>query len=471
MSAGSGPFVETLRRVPCANCRGSILEGARKCKHCKAWQPERPKAPRAAIVMLTAMLSVLSVLVTKQPTKVEQAPPLTRLAGDPTASASSEPSPASVGPEPPKPPAPKPPVREWRAREIPVADGRPLDLVFSKAGDSLYVSGDDATLRELRVDTGEMLHKASAPIRGDRIRLLFDRYAALLRNDPTVARIPVLDVTKWDRDPTMLDVGLGPADVVEMPDGSIVTSSTEAHRVTRFALPSWRRLGDTILPQASGQVFVVQSGGRPQLAALGGLAHAGRPAGAWLDVFDPEESAFGATRRTISVGRDPRRGSVSSDGTAVFLPDFASNSATLVAVSDETRKARVDVGQGPIAGYVMAGDRWGVTLDAIGRTATVVDLAPRTERGSNAPLSTRTLMLPGEPRAGALSPDRSVLFVALGGVEELPRGQGAVVIAGDPPEVVAQVTTGSGAIAVAVARDGSKAAVANYFSRTITILE
>jgi DNA-binding beta-propeller fold protein YncE len=472
MRDDSGPVVETLRRVPCVHCQRAILEGARKCKHCKKWQPERPRAPRAAIVMLTTVLSVFSVIATShRTTTIEKAPPLTQLAGDAASSSSAtppEPSPASVGPEQPRPEPPKPAKREWRARELQVADGRPLDLAFSKSGESLFVSGDDATLRELRVDTGEMLHKASTPAKGDRLRLLFGRYAALIPLDPRVARIPVLDITKWDRDPMLLDVGLGPADIVELPDGSVVASTTEAHRVTRFAMPSGRPLGDLVLPQSTGQVFVLRAEGRTQLAAVGRLAHAGRPAGAWLDVFDPDESPFGATRRSVAVGREPRTGSATTAGNALFLPDFASHAATLVDLSNASGKVSVDVGQGPIAAFVLAEDRWAVTLDALGRTATIVDLRQRTPNGG---LATRTLMLPGEPRSGALSPDRRALFVAMGGTEDPPRGQGVVVIAGDPPEVVHQAPTGSGAMAVAVSPNGARAAVANYLSKTITILE
>ena len=45
------------------------------------------------------------------------------------------------------------------------------------------------------------------------------------------------------------------------------------------------------------------------------------------------------------------------------------------------------------------------------------------------------------------------------------------MIAGDPPEVRATIPTGAGAISVAVAKDGSRAAVVNYFAKSITVLE
>ena len=70
-----------------------------------------------------------------------------------------------------------------------------------------------------------------------------------------------------------------------------------------------------------------------------------------------------------------------------------------------------------------------------------------------------------------MSADGTTLFVSLGGNEEPPREEGVAIIAGDPPEVVATLPTGKGAISVAVAKDLSRAAVANYFAKSITILE
>lgn len=454
-------------RVPCFSCKGAILEGARKCKFCKAWQPERARAPRAAIIVAAATLSVFSVIVTSQKSIVADAPPLTALAGE--SASVSDPPPAALGPDPaPVVPAPSGARRKWSSREIRMGDVHPLDLVFSANGESLFVSGDDATLREYRVATGEIVHKTSVPAKGDELRLLFDRYVAVLRHDPLVARIPVMDITRWDKDPVELEVGRGPKDVLEMPDGTVVSATNSAHRVSRFALPSGKLVGDITLAQATGQVFLVRAEGRPYLAALGSVTHAGRPAGAWVDIFDPAETPFGATRRSIPVGRDPRFGSVTAAGSAIFFPDFASNSATLLDVGEETRVRTVDVGQGPIFGFVLAGDRWGVTLDALARTATLVRLDRPTDTGT---MEISTLMLDGEPRDAALSPDGATLFVALGGQDEPPRGQGVAILGGDPPSIVATLPTGAGAINVAVAKDGARAAVANYFSKSITIVE
>ncbi len=458
------------KRVPCASCKRPIISGARKCRHCKQWQPEGPRAPRAAIIVAAAVTSVFSVILTSQKSTVGDAPPLTQLGGE--AAASGEPSPASVGPDPAAPAPPPLPseVRKWTAREIKMGDVHPLDLVFSKDGTSLFVSADDATIREYKVDTGEIVHKASAPAKGDHVRLLFGRYLAILHEDPRVTRIPILDVTRWDHDPVMLEVGRGPRDIVEMPDGTVVTATSAAHRVSRFDLPSGKPVADITLAQANGQVFLVRAEGRPYLAALGAMSHAGRPAGAWVDLFDPSETPFGATRRSIAVGSDPRLGDVTSDGTRLFFPDFATNSVTLLDVARETSARTVDVGQGPVASFVFAGDRWGATLDATARTSTLVRL-DGAGPGSTARMPVSTLMLSGEPRDGMMSPDRTTLFVALGGNDEPPRGQGVAIIAGEPPAVVATLPTGAGALNLAVSGDSRRAAVANYFSKSLTVLE
>ena len=82
-----------------------------------------------------------------------------------------------------------------------------------------------------------------------------------------------------------------------------------------------------------------------------------------------------------------------------------------------------------------------------------------------------TLMLSGVPCSGEVSPDRRTLFVSLGGMDKPPKSSGVDVIAGEPPKVVASLPTGKGGCAVAVSKDGKRAAVANYFSKSITILE
>ncbi|MFO0612766.1 MAG: hypothetical protein U0414_09275 [Polyangiaceae bacterium] len=454
------------KRVACSACRKPILEGAKKCKHCKAWQPSaQPRLPRAAIIVATSVVSVFSVIVTSKPSAVGSAPPLTPLGTD---SATTEASPAAVGPEVQAPPAASaapvvpPALRDWKTREFRIGDVHPLDLAFSKNGESVYVSCDDATVREYRVSTGEMLHKAPVPAKGDEVHLLFDRWLAVLRHDPIATRIPVVDVTHWDRDPVLLDVGAGPGDIEELPDGTVATATTTGHRVSRFALPSGKLISDMRLPQSTGQLFLVRAEGRPYLGAMGALSFAGRPAGAWIDLFDPDEVPFGATRRSIAVGNDPRAGAVTSNGGAILFPNHTSGRVTYLAVERQTDAKTAEVGEGPLEAFLFANDSWGLTLNAGASTATLVALPS---------MQVTTLMLPGVPRTGVMTPDRTMLFVALGSTQDPPRGKGVALIAGEPPAVVATLPSGDGAIAVAVARDGARAAVANYFGKSLTILE
>lgn len=471
------------RRVPCPKCGAQIIEGARKCRACKAWiGEERPRAStaslsgreprltRAAVSVVSGLAAVIIATITSLKSPVGEAPPLTALVPEGTASSSapdaagSAPDPAAFSPDLQEPPPPPPePKRRWRTHEIRIVDVHPLDIVFNPSGESIYVSGDDASLREYNIKTGEIMHKASVPAQGDHIRLLFDRYVAVLRHIDA-ARIPVMDTTAWDRDPVLLDVGRSPGDIVALPDGrTVIAATTDTKRVTKFDLPTGVRLANITLPHATGQLFLVQAEGRPYIAALGALTHGGRPAGAWIDLFDPSEAPFGATRRSIAVGREPREGAITMDGGAVFFPDRLSNMAILLSVAGVTETKKVPVGVGPTAGFLLHGDRYGITLNADSRTASVIDLSTMTV--------TSTLPFRGVPRTGVTSPDRKTLFVALGGTAWPPNGSGVAVIAGDPPKVVASLPTGKGACAVAVSKDGTRAAVAAYWDRSITVLE
>ncbi|WP_437966487.1 hypothetical protein WMF04_43950 [Sorangium sp. So ce260] len=467
------------RRVPCPSCGARIVEGARKCRACKAWIGERhrgssaslsgrePRLARAAVSVASGVAAVIIATLTSLKSPVGEAPPLTALTpeGDASTGAPDEaPNPAAFGPDPvPLPPPAEPKKGRWRARDFRIGDPHPLDVVFNPGGTSIYVSADDASLREYTLDSGELIHKASMPAQGDHIRLLFDRYVAVLRHEDA-ARIPVMDTTAWDRDPVLLDVGRTPGDIVALPDGrTVVAATTDTKRVMKFELPTGVRLANITLPHATGQLFLVQAEGRPYIAALGALTHAGRPAGAWIDLFDPSESPFGATRRSIAVGREPREGDITRDGGAVFFPDRLSNTAILLSVAGVTETRKAPVGVGPTAGFLLDDDRYGITLNAEARTASVIELSTMTVKS--------TLPLSGVPRTGVTSPDRKTLFVALGGTQWPPTGSGVAVIAGDPPRVVASLPTGKGACAVAVSKDGARAVVASYWDRSITVLE
>jgi hypothetical protein len=461
------------KRVPCPLCGAEIVAGARKCRYCRRWLGEAPpgRSPfsRSLTLIIAAVVAVLAVLISGRRSPVGEAPPLTPIAtgssvamADVPAGAAPQVLGAEDDPDGATIESPKKGDRDWQSRRLRM-DIHPLDLVFSASGETLYVSGDDASLREYDLTTGKMLHMASVPAQGDRIRLLGNRYVALIRRYEA-AHIPLLDTENWDRDPKLLWVGSNPADVVELPDGkTIVAASSRGKRLTWFELESGRRQADIRLPHATRMLYVLRTGGRPCVGALGTLFRAGRPAGAWIDLFDPTETPFGATRRSVSVGRDPHPGTVTRDHTALFFADHVSNTASLLTVEATTETKTVTVGQGPIAAFLMGDDRYGVTLDSKARTATVIDLADMTRLS--------TLMLTGSPSHGATSPDGTKLFIALGGAAWPPTESGAVVVEGDPPKVVATLKTDRGASRVAASPDGTKAAIANHSGKSITLIE
>ncbi|MEZ4297928.1 MAG: hypothetical protein R3B70_23430 [Polyangiaceae bacterium] len=459
-------------RVPCRSCGALVIEGAKKCRACKTWlvappEPARPSpaVPRIAVVFGSAVATLMVVLVSGTESKVGEAPPLTNLSPDATA-APSAPAPAAIGPDPAqdkKPQLSPDPDRPWRVRQFKIGDVRPLDLEFNPNGASIYVSCDDATLREYKLSTGEIIHQAQMPAQGDDMRVLFNRYVAVLRHQDA-ARIPVMDTAAWDKDPLLLDVGQSPGDIVELPDGrSVVTTTTDSRHIARFDITTGARMSDITLPHATGQVFLVEAEGRPYLAAIGALQHAGRKAGSWVDLFDPSEKPFGATRRSIPLGRELGEGDASSDRTMLLFPDRVSNSARVLQVWSTTAASEVAVGAQPIAGFIFGADKYGITLNAGAKTASVVDLSAMELRD--------TLMLEGVPRMGVLSPDRRMLFVSMGGDTYPPAGARVTVIAGDPPRVVTSLATGRGATQIAVSRDGTRAAVACWSDRSITVFE
>lgn len=451
-------------RVPCPRCGASILQGALKCRSCRKWVAEPnvkpPRMLRSLALILAAAASVGIVLVSSQQSRVAEAPPLTVL----TASASASQFPAANAAHAPSPTvtALQPEQRPWRSRQLSV-DTNPLDLVFSPSGKTIYVSANDASLREYDVATGRLLHMAKVPAQGDRIRLLNDRYVAIIR-PIDAAHIPVLDTQNWDRDAILLAVGRDPADVIALPDGAtVVTASRTGKRLSWFNLANGRRLADIKLPHEPRRLYLMNAQDRTYVAAMGVLYRGKRQAGAWLDLFDPNEAPFGATRRSISVGRDPGEGVVTEDQSSLLFVDHVSNVASLLRVDTISEAQSVAVGLGPRAAFLMNGDRHGVTIDGDARTATVVALDGM-ER-------VNTLMLNGDPRSGATSPDGSTLFLSLGGDTWPPRGSGAVVISGDPPRVMAQFETGKGAARVVVSSDGTRAAISNYRDKAITIIE
>ena len=453
-----------------------IWAGAHKCRVCKRWltlpesQNSRPVGyTRSAVLVAAAVTGVLAVLISSRPSTVGNAPPLTPIADG---SATAESRVAGADAAPPRatqttPKAidqsdsksPKSPT-QWKSRELSI-DVRPLDVIFSATGRSVYVSGDDASVREYDLRTGKILHMATAPAQGDQLRLINNRYIAIIRL-VDAGHIPILDTTNWNRDPILLRVGSDPADIVALPDSkAVVTASSRGKRLSWHRLSSGRIQGNLRLPHSTRQLYLLHGKTGPMIAAMGIMLRARQPAGAWVDLFDPKEEPFGATRRSISVGRDPRVGMVTRDGTSLFFPDFVSNSATMLRLGSTTHLETASVGQGPVAGFLMR-DRFGITIESKARTATVLELKKMKR--------VRTLMLSGSPNFGAVTPDRKTLFVALGGPSYPPRGQGVAIISGDPPRVQRTLKTGRGAGRLATSKDGRTAVVTNYLSRSLTVL-
>jgi DNA-binding beta-propeller fold protein YncE len=464
------------RRVPCRHCGAKILVGARKCRSCKTWLDKgiRPPTKRAIAMVAGAALALGVGFLSHKQSPVEDAPPLTPLGTEAASADPALPSPLEIAPDQTDDePSDEErttlatddgkPVRSWRSREFSV-DVHPLDVAFSPSGRSVYVTTDDASLREYHVASGQLMRVVKVPVRGDRIRVLHDRWVAVLQNDGA-AHIPIVDTKVWEKEPRVLVVGMQPADILALPGTTTaVAAARRGKRITWFDLEDGSLKANITVPHTTTQLHLLQSDqGHYYVAAMGQLFRGGRPAGAWIDLFDPSESPFGATRRSISAGRQPGPGAVTNDRGKLLFADRSSNSVSLLSVDEITKVRTASVGQGPIAAFLMHGDHYGITLDAGGRTATVIDIQ-KMRRST-------TLMLPAPPREGAMSEDGKALFVSLGNKHWPPKGAGAVVIAGDPPNVVAELKTGRGASRVATSPDGKRAAVASWLDKSVTIIE
>ncbi|MCC6527174.1 MAG: hypothetical protein IT373_31285 [Polyangiaceae bacterium] len=454
-------------RVPCPMCGAMVVQGARKCRACRGWMVEGARSstgrPRRSLMLLGAAVTAVAAVLIAQRTPVGEAPPLTALStASASAAASAAPLPAGETPSAASS-APVPPAdtKAWKTRTLRL-EAHPLDVVFAPDGRTLYVSADDSTVRQFDVASGRLMRRVNVAIQGERLRLLHGRYLALIRQYSL--HVPIVDTQHMESEPMLLPVGAGPTDIVALADGhTAVAASTVAKRLGWFDLATGAHLGDIKLAHETESLFLVAADGRSFIGAMGVMQRGGRPVGAWLDLFDPAETPFGATRRSIKVGRDPRAGSVSADRSSILFADAATNQLNLLRVDAATAMRSADVDQGPVGAFLLEGDRFGVTINAEARTATVVDLESMKR--------VRSLMLNGTPNSTATSPDGRLLLVSLGGTSWPPVGQGLVVIAGDPPAIEAALDTDRGASNIAIAPDSRHAAVANYYDRSLTLLE
>lgn len=453
-------------RQPCPRCGAAIVVGARKCRACKQWvgsDRRRVRLILVAVLASTLVATLAAVGVARRPSTVGEAPPLTPMApaGSAESLPSGEPSPASLGPAPEPTSRQVSPEQGFQERHIHV-DFHPLDAVFSDDGSSVFVSGDDAKIRAYDVATGRRTQIVSVPARGDRLKLLHGRYLAVIRPQDAF-HIPLVDVQTWSREPLLLNTGSDPVDVLELPDGkTVLTASSQSRKVAWHEVATGKTLATLRLPNESGRLFPLHSHGRAFVGVLGTSRVGNAPTSAILELFDPFEKPFGATRRSVSLGRDPRGGAVSPDGKKLICADKLSNSAWIYDTEAQKRPTSIAVGQGPTAAFVLDG-RHAITLDAQGRTATVIDL--ETEKRSN------TLMLPDAPIDGATSADGKWLAVTLGGSSFPPRGSGVVLISDSPPRIVARHSTGTGPTRVAFSRDAKRAVVTCFTEGELTLLE
>ena len=459
-------------RFPCPACQSLMLVGAQKCPTCRRWiDAASPRKSRGvwslAVVLFVIASGGILALARRRPSPVGEAPPLTRMsaAGHNEAAASGEPSPADLGPPTAGSAVEKPAVpaneRPWWTHSIRV-DVHPLDAVFSDDGKTVYASGDDAKIRAYDVATGKLTHLLSVPAQGDRLKLLHGRYLAVIQRHEA-PHIPLVDVQTWNREPVLLHVGSEAADVIPLPDGkTLLSASSKGRKVGWYDAASGRNLGELRVPHEPDRLFLMHGNNRLFVGALGTTRQGDVPTSASLELFDPTEKPFGATRRSVSLGRDPRGGAVAPDGKTLLVADRLSNSAWLFQVEGNVRPVSIPVGQAPIGAFILDG-RHGITLDSQARTATVIDLETQ-KRGNS-------LLLPGTPGAGATSPDGTWLAVSLGGATWPPTGAGVVMIAGSPPHIVARRETGEGAGKVAISRDGLRAVVACYAARELVLIE
>lgn len=467
---GPGDSSALGTRVPCPHCDTMILAGARKCRGCRRWlDPGQRSIRRWRLAGLVSgiVFSLGLALVVSRPSPVGVAPPLTPLpagadeAVAPVAQEGAAPAPEITDVERPllldddvDTPVP------WHRTDIKI-DVRPLDVIFSADGASVYVSGDDATVRAYDVATGRLRHMLTVPAQGDRLVLLYDRYVAVVHRGEA-SHIPIVDTEHWDREPTLLWVGSKPADIVPLGDGkTVLTASSRGKRLSWWDLETKRRRANIKLPHRTEKLHTFDLDGRVYIGAMGSLRRGGRHTGSWIDLFDPSEIPFAATRRSIAVGREPN-GHVGLDRRHLIVADRAANRVSLYDLQGTTPPRSVRVGSAPMAAYLMRQDRYGVTLDADSNTATIVDAATMKRR--------TTLMLPDTPRDGALSADRKRLFVIFGGDAWPPRGTGAVILGGDPPQIMQRLETGRGVTRVAAREDGLGAAIIAYRDRLVTVL-
>jgi hypothetical protein len=475
-----------MNKIECPKCGLPTLRaGAVKCPACKTWVGPRPGRPlRALTVALTVAglsgagmaISAAAILVASilwapggsrpwsrwirpsvAPADVQDA----SFRSPPPESAGSASAPTESGSAPPGPPA----ASQGSHPEAPGAAGSfseprlvrasvaPLDAVISDDDLSLFVLGDDGSVRMHELGSGKEVRKLLVPGRGSEIRLLAGKYLAVLG---VPGAMPLIDLTTYVVG--RIDIG-GPAvDIVALshPPALVVATGISRKVVRLSSSGGLRPEGQIVLPKPVSGLVRTQVGEREMLAVLtqskpdGGLGS--------VDIFDPAASPFGASRSSWIVAVDPRRGAVSK--ASIFVVDRSAGQLLEVYQDQERPPRVVNVGQSPLSAHRLV-DGWIVTVDGAG-TATVL-----TEDTLEL---TATIPLGAVPSDAAVTPDGRALLVALGG-GPWERGATTSIIAGDPPRVVGKLSTGPGSHRVRISKSGRFAAVAASLGRSVAILE
>jgi DNA-binding beta-propeller fold protein YncE len=336
--------------------------------------------------------------------------------------------------------------------------------VISDDDATVFVLGEDATVRAHAVSGGAEVRKIVVPGKGTGLRLLGGRYLAVLGIPGST--LPIVDTSAWtlvqlEIGGLAVDVALIGRDPRSEPgaakgEGShMVAVSGLGRRVTRFALGTWKVEGQVMLPRTITGVVVTRASGREALAVLTQAPRAGE-LGA-IDVFDPAAVPFGGTRLSWAAAVDPRGSAAQRGGDEILIVDRGASQLLRLPHDEPLRIA--NVGQQPLGAFRLL-NRYAVTVDAVG-TATVVSLPNLEVRA--------TLALGAVPSDAAVTSDGRALLIALGGG---PRQQGALtaVVTGDPPVVSAKIRTGVGAHSVSVSKSDRAAVVTSYWTKTVAVL-
>ena len=458
-------------RQPCPYCGYMGLVGARRCAGCRADLPAvaaRPptrsqpatsasRPPRRAWLWGAACAATLSGALLAFWLIPRRVPPAA-----PRITPASAPAPAS------QPVAGPPSSVTVTERSTVRVGGHPWSIAFGGSPERIYVgTGDGATVKEIDPARGGVLDTFHPGRPAEVVSVVHDRWLYSYHWWQSDG-LSVWDLGTPGRPRRFVYIGRNMGAVLPLPDReSALVTACHSQVLKRVHLPDMRVTGSASFKHPIGFMVPVTRGGKFHAAVMGGVFRRSltfgytTPIGAWIDLFDPDETPFAANRRAIAAGRQPRHPGVTSDGRRLLFPDRMSNQATLVDLDSDEAPPSVGIGIRPEHIAILPGDDHAVSLDTGSASLTVMGLRPLANLGS--------IKVAYAPTDVAVSKARRYAAITLGG--EGYNGQGVVVVGGTPPRVLAQGATGRGPISVAVSRDGRLIATANSRGGTVTILE